>query len=163
MAEKEIYRMTSIARRRRTAVPLAVRTFGWLGVLPFWGCAAAAVAMPGEIGEEAGRLLLAYGAVILSFLGGIRWGGTLAGAAPETGELCRGIFPALVGWAAFFVPVEVGYCILALAFAVVLFDDCRASEQRLLPDWYPAIRIPLTLAVVAALVLPAVMVLRASA
>lgn len=163
MSEQEIYRMTSISRRRRPAVPAAVRTFGWLGVLPFWGCAVASVAIPGKIGDEAALLLLAYGAAILSFLGGIRWGCALTGATPETDELSKGVWPALAGWSAFFVPAEAGNCILALAFAFVLADDCRASRQRLLPGWYPAIRIPLTVAVVAALLLPVVKVLRAVA
>ncbi len=146
--------MTSSIERRRSAVPQPVRLYGWLGVLPFAGCAATAVAAPEEQAALACSLLLAYGALILSFLGGIRWGYAIAEGDPDARSLGEGVTPALVGWTAFFLPVPAGLSVLALGFAVALASDRRAGLRFRLPAWYPAIRTPLTAAAVIALLVP---------
>ena len=53
--------------------PLSSR-LGYLGLIPFVSLAAAAVFAPTSLRGLASDALLAYGATILSFLGGIYWG-----------------------------------------------------------------------------------------
>ena len=105
--------------------------------------------------------LLAYGAIILSFLGGIQWGLAIArpgGASPDTlgGRLIVSITPSLAAWGALLVPERAGLILLALSIAAMLWVDLRATRLGQAPAWYPRLRIPLSCAVIATLVLGAV-------
>ncbi|MEM6679182.1 MAG: DUF3429 domain-containing protein, partial [Pseudomonadota bacterium] len=60
-------------------VPPPARWLGLAGLLPFAGLTLLAIATPDAINEEARTLLAAYGAAILSFMGGCRWGFASAG------------------------------------------------------------------------------------
>jgi hypothetical protein len=113
------------------------------------------------------QALPGYGAVILSFLGGIHWGMAIAGpvAPPATAtaagrrlgrRLAWSVVPSLVGWAALLVPPVAGLFVLAAAFAVQLGIDLRATKRGAAPAWYPRLRVPLTLVVVASLAVAAV-------
>jgi hypothetical protein len=56
-------------------MPRSALLLGWGGVLPFVGLAlAAAIGLPSPI-PQAETMLIGYGAVILSFMGGVHWGG----------------------------------------------------------------------------------------
>jgi hypothetical protein len=55
---------------------VAAWALGLAGLIPFVALALL-VALNPRIKEEAASALLAYGAIILSFLGGIRWGFTV--------------------------------------------------------------------------------------
>ena len=72
----------------RSIVPPAAKWFGALGALPFVALAAAVTIPDSPYREPASFALAAYGAVILSFLGGVHWGLTIAGFGPET-TVCR--------------------------------------------------------------------------
>ena len=136
-------------------VPRAAAFLGAAGVLPF--VAATAVAIWG--GSWAGfahLALLAYGAVILSFLGGIHWGLALRQLEPDPRLLVQGVLPSLVGWAAILLGGMAGLLLLALAFAAVLALDHHLARDGTAPPWYLRLRLPLTAAVVACLVLAAV-------
>ena len=71
-------------------IPPAALTLGLAGLLPFAACAAAAHALPPGQQGVALQALAGYGAVILSFFGGVRWGLVIRG--PAKGAL----FPRLV-------------------------------------------------------------------
>ena len=92
-------------------------------------------------------LLTGYGAVVLSFLGGIRWGLALRRHDGEA-DLILGIVPPLVGWIAIVVPAPLNFVLLAVAFAAQGAWD----SLTLTPGWFRRIRIRMTLLVVAALV-----------
>lgn len=145
----------------RAAVPVMAAWLGGLGALPFVGLAVAVIGLDGLTRTVAIQALLGYGAVILSFLGGIHWGLAIApGAQPaEPGlrvRLAWSVVPSLVGWAALLVTPVTGLFALAAAFAAMLGIDLRASRLGLAPAWYPKLRVPLTLTVVAALLAAAV-------
>ena len=55
-------------------IPSAARWLGFGGLLPFAATASLALYPALSLNDIATRALLAYGAVILSFLGGVRWG-----------------------------------------------------------------------------------------
>ncbi|MDE2465512.1 MAG: DUF3429 domain-containing protein [Alphaproteobacteria bacterium] len=122
------------------------------GALPFIGLAAIAVA-GGPLPTHAQGALLTYGAVILSFMGGIHWGFALTPlvrAAPSH-RLLLGVIPALIGWTATLLPQNIGLCLLALAFAVLPGLDLAAIRTGAAPSWYGRLRVPVTVVVVAAL------------
>ena len=136
--------MTPAAR-----IPAAARWLGFAGLLPF-AAAALAMAWPGApLQELAPRALLGYGAVILSFLGGIRWG--LAMGRPDAAlALGFSVLPALLGWVALLLPAAAGLGLLAAGFAAMLLADRHLAAA---PAWYPRLRLPLSLGAMAALLL----------
>ena len=54
--------------------PVMAKLLGYAGALPFGGCALAGVLDIQLAGLQTASLLLGYGAIILSFLGGLQWG-----------------------------------------------------------------------------------------
>ena len=131
-------------------IPPAARWLGFAGLLPFLATAAAAILADGALQAFAARALPAYGAVILSFLGGIRWG--LAMAAAEPGRLpvrlAVSVVPSLAGWVALLLPGAAGLALLAAGFAAMLALDLRDASA---PAWYVKLRLPLSLGAIAAL------------
>ena len=130
---------------------------GGLGVVSYLVCAARILIGPPELVGTASDALATYGAIILSFLGGIQWGFATghAYAARENDALLRrlsvSVLPSLVAWTALLAPREPGLVILAGAFLLVLLVDIRAAGSNRAPAWYPSLRWPLTLLVVASL------------
>ncbi|WP_051651288.1 DUF3429 domain-containing protein [Brevundimonas bacteroides] len=122
---------------RATAWALALA-----GLIPFVGCAAM-VAMGGAQAEAWLGALIAYAAVILSFLGGTRWGASLAGASPDPVTLVLSNLPALVAWAAL-LPLEMASAarltLLSAGLALMWLWDRKRP-----PAWYPALRTTATL------------------
>jgi len=136
------------------SVPSAALWLGGLGALPFVALAAAPVFTTDTLAHQAGVALAAYGAVILSFLGGIQWGLNVASdKTPRnlTGALGLSIVPSLVAWAALLLPGPINLLVLAATFVAVLLIDLRAVSAGQAPAWYPKLRVPLTTVVVAAL------------
>ena len=135
----------------RTAVRL-----GLLGILPFlvlsfW---LAAIADGHPWRATTILLLTQYAAIVLSFLGGIRWGLALRRASPARAqELAMTMLPPLVAWASLSVPLPYTFAVLAAAFAAQGAWDAFAVHAGAAPRWYGRLRGWLTIAVVAALVL----------
>lgn len=149
-------------RPRQDRVPLAVIALTAAGFLPFAALAAASVQLaPGEqhLAVQAQHI---YGAVILSFLGGIYWGWEFAtqDRDPVSGvRLSIGVIPSILAWAAVLLPTTGQSSIaLALCFVSVLAYDIWRARNAQAPAWYPQLRVPITIAVVLALLLPLVMV-----
>jgi Protein of unknown function (DUF3429) len=122
-------------------VPFAVLTFWLYGIAPDH---------PWRQGTIV--VLTAYGAVILSFLGGIRWGIALTGHDRESRrDLMLGIVPPLLGWSAVLVPPPLTFVLLAVAFAAQGAWDSLTLTPAV-PAWFRRLRIQMTVLVVAALV-----------
>jgi hypothetical protein len=129
-------------------IPPAAAWLGAAGLLPFLGLALAALILGGAASATALRALLAYGAVILSFLGGIHWGLAIAAPATQrlTAWLCLSIIPSLLAWVALLLPAPAGLLLLAASIAAMLLPDRRATASGQAPAWYPALRLPLSAA-----------------
>jgi hypothetical protein len=140
----------------RVAVPETAIWLGVFGLLPFGGAALSAAFLGEQYGGWAMAALMAYGAVILSFLGGIHWGVAIA-SDPGNGALPRrlmvSVAPSLIAWAGLLLPLRVGLLVLAAGFAAILYVDIRATRAGEMPSWYPRLRQPLSIAVLAALLL----------
>ena len=156
-ADQPIGESRRLEKQPRSPIPAAANWLGAIGALPF-----VVLAVSGTILEPAGRqtamvALVAYGATILSFLGGVHWGLAIAGFGSSEVDsalvrrLSFSVVPALVGWSALLLPMSTGLMVLASAFALLLVFDFVASRSGEAPAWYPQLRWPLTAVVVASL------------
>jgi hypothetical protein len=114
----------------------------------------------GDLKPFLAQALLAYGAIILSFLGGVHWGLAIGSTAPAAAaalkvRLILSVIPSLVAWAAWLVPAAGGLFMLAAAIVLMLIVDIRATRAWEAPAWYPKLRIPLSCAVAASLLVGA--------
>jgi hypothetical protein len=146
----------------QTAVPASAAWLGGLGAIPFVTLAGAIPLLDGAPRLFAVHALLAYGATILSFLGGVHWGLAIRGhSGPDTntlrGRLILSVIPSLAGWAALLVTGPAGLLILAIAIAGMLLVDLRAARLGDAPPWYPKLRVPLSGVVIAALLVGALL------
>lgn len=165
MAE-QIHAKTARNRRPRLAapenIPAPAAWLGALGLIPFVGLAAAGPAVEPGDALHIRFLLATYGALILSFLGGVHWGLAitdrryLPGDRTPVGRLVAGVTPPLVGWAALIVGKPWDLYLLAACFLLLLLFDLRIGGTGGLPAWYPRLRLPLTAIVVAALLFAAI-------
>jgi hypothetical protein len=139
-------------------VPPSAAWLGAFGLVPFVALAASLPFVSGDLKPDVAYALLAYGAIILSFLGGVHWGlaiGSTAVAAALRVRLMGSVIPSLVAWVAMLVPLRSGLFMLAAAIALMLVVDIRATRAGEAPAWYPRLRIPLSCAVAASLVVGA--------
>lgn len=139
----------------------------WLtasGYLPFAAATLAIWLLPLEWRDLAHIAALGYGAVILSFLGGILWGLAIAepsSAAADTGRrrglwLCISVVPSLIGWVAIIIAGSAGLWLLTLAVAAMPAVDLAARRSQLAPSWYLRLRLPVSVAVTLTLGLAAI-------
>lgn len=135
---------------------LAAQRLGYAGLLPFAALAVwlAAIPLDHPWREMNIRLLVGYAAVVLSFLGGLRWGVATAERDPRaTHAFAIGVLPAIGGWVALFLPPHIAFVLLAVAFAAHGAWDALSGPSGAIPDWYARMRIHLTVGVVAAMLL----------
>lgn len=142
------------------AVPADAWALGLAGVLPFMAAAGAAHFADGELSHFAGRLLAAYGALILSFLGGILWGVMIVRddggpGSKRTFWLVVSVLPSLTGWVVLSLEPKAGMLLLAAAFVAMLAVDAANTRRGFMPVWYPRLRAPLTVVVTALLLIGA--------
>ena len=139
-----------------TATLTLPRTLGLWGLLPFVGLALTLAFSDGTVRHSILFALAAYGAVILSFLGGIHWGLVLQTAGEhKIGQiaykrmLLAGVVPALVAWSGLLLWQRPGgLAILVVGFIAVLGLDYSAARANFVPDGYISLRIGLTCVVV---------------
>jgi hypothetical protein len=104
-------------------IPSPARVLGYAGVLPFATLALVHVFGGGDISPHALRAFLVYSALILSFLGGIRWGVATRFDRLQAGALTIAVLPSLWAFACLLWPdpstavwgLLVGFIILGLA------------------------------------------------
>jgi hypothetical protein len=106
-------------------LPRGLSALGWSGVLPFALAWLAVLAWPARAGM-ATAVFIAYGAVILSFLGGARWGRGLAGGVGP-GRFVEAVVPSLIAFAALLTlhRAWVALVLLGVGFAVWMLIDQR--------------------------------------
>ena len=129
--------MPTTATERRP--PASVTAYGLLGLIPFLAPPGTMLLWP-DWGAFASRLLALYGGLILSFLGGARWGFANSRPAPSFGLISLTMAPTLVGLALLLLPAEARRAQLAglaIALAAQWIWDMRAAD---LPRWYPWLR-----------------------
>jgi hypothetical protein len=136
-------------------VPPAALWPGLAGLLPFLACALLPLATDAAWHPLAQQALVAYGAVILTFVGAIHWGIALMAPRHPASAACFGwsVVPALWGWLALFPSFIASLALLGAGFIVQLAVDYRAAGALGLPAWYLALRSLLTSGVLLSLLL----------
>ena len=134
---------------------LIAHVLGYGGALPFLCGAIAASKQVAVLGLAPAHLLLSYGAVILSFLGGLHWGRVITSSdANERSDsiwLIWSVCPSLLGWMALLLPIKVGAMVLSLCFLAALQIDQKLFREKMWPAWMRPLRLHLSLIAVASL------------
>lgn len=125
----------------------AGRLLGLAGLLPFL---AATAGLWLRDDEALLRVAMLYGAVILSFLGGIQWGLALRGGT--VGQLCWSVVPSLVGWGALLTGPQAAPLILGAGFVAAWAFEQGRTVREALPPWFRSLRVLLTAVVVACMI-----------
>lgn len=132
-----------------TQPPLLVVVLGYLGLLPFIGGALSIWVLPLGWRSFVLSALLDYAAVILAFMGAIHWG--LAMRAEHSDpraplQLGLSVIPPLLGWLAIAsgMPLLAALPVMLVSFIGLYLADLHAVRLGLAPQWYPALRMPLT-------------------
>jgi Protein of unknown function (DUF3429) len=138
------------------AMPALAILLGVAGAVPFVVCGLGALSQDTATAARMLAVLVAYGAVILSFLGGIHWGFALAPDVPrgrrQAWQLGLGTLPALLGWAALELGNWIGPAVLIAGFIATAATEHRAARSGLrLPSGYIWLRWGLTIVAVAML------------
>jgi hypothetical protein len=139
---------------RGDSIPRVVLIYSVLGVIPFWSLPMASLLAPRWSGVAL-VVEAAYAALILSFLGGARWGLAVRDAKPDPVVVGLAMIPTLAGLAALvLLHGEARSLLLVLAAALALswIWDFTAKGP---PAWYPRLRTGLTLGAVAGLLVGA--------
>jgi hypothetical protein len=140
------------------AAPRPALLLGWAGVIPF-ALLTAALVLGMELGPIDPRgALRAYGAAILSFLGGAQWGILLPRNQEEVSLPWRygvSVLPALLGFLCLLAPHTLGLVGLVAGFLGLLAYDLSTVRSGLAPEWYGMLRLQLTGAVVVLLTIAA--------
>jgi len=131
---------------------------GLAGLLPFAGSALAFFAAPESWAGLAEGALIAYGAVILSFLGAVHWGLALRAPVEEAdwgpARLLLGIVPALLGWVALLLPDVFALPLLALGMLGTAGAEQWARGKGLVPGDYLVLRWVLSIGAALCLMAP---------
>ena len=105
------------------------------------------------------KVMLSYGAVILSFMGAIHWGAALEREPDRAWPYFVSVIPALYGWMVWGLsllnPAGSGLLMMALAlgFVILLIFDLVRGRAGDFPNWYARMRVVLTLGAAGTLVL----------
>jgi hypothetical protein len=126
---------------------IAAWVLGLAGAVPFVATSAGYCLGPSTVRGPMSLALLAYAGVILSFLGGARWGMELVRHSPPRAVvLFPSVVPSLIAWAllvgAAWVPLKwqlVGF--IGAYLAQWLWDNSSPET----PEWYAPLRTVLTL------------------
>lgn len=127
---------------------------GYAGVLPFLACLAAVLWAPRiEWRAFAQQAAIAYGAVILSFVGALHWALALAGRLPgDARTIVASVLPSVAAAIAVLLDGQRGLALLIVGFGSFWMYEHRQWDDRL-PGDYLALRRRLTFAVCATLAL----------
>ncbi|NJC07904.1 DUF3429 domain-containing protein [Polymorphobacter fuscus] len=133
-----------------TAIPRSVLVYGVLGLVPFLAPPAIAALTPAHA-DILGLVAVVYGALILSFLGGARWGQEVARPGPRAGVVTLAMLPTLAGLALLLATwLDRPAQLTALAALLGLHFVWDAASGGL-PPWYTRLRLLLTVGAVAGL------------
>ena len=132
------------------SAPLPAVAYGLSGLIPFVGAPCFFLATQSFCSSVALAQTI-YGASILSFLGGVRWGCTLASDSahkPTWRNLGMSVAPSLVAWAGLLVPVPFSTCAVMAGLGTLMYLDMRSAA---FPSWFKGLRFLLSIGAVLSL------------
>ncbi|GAU92775.1 hypothetical protein RvY_04815 [Ramazzottius varieornatus] len=134
--------------------PLPAVVLGAAGLIPFisapWMCMTV-----GEFDPAWELSQVAYGACILSFLGGARWGLSLSpirvpGLSPSWENMGMAVAPAVLSWLSLLMPSPVGILTVGSGLLATGYLDITTAGY---PTWYKGLRLVLTAVAVGSMIL----------
>lgn len=127
--------------------PRAALVLGAAGLLPTFIALCVIFLAPRPMQALAFRAAGAYAACILSFLGGAWWGIAAARGHPRDLPFWLGlsVLPALTGWAAVVYLAPLTMAGMGCVFLACLWVDHQLVRRFVAPDWWLALRLPLSL------------------
>jgi len=123
-----------------------IPTLTYLGAIPFVVSASCIALNIAPIGIDAHHsfpawemILLTYGAIILSFLGGMHWG--IALSKPDVhGALTRALWSnaiSLFAWLTLLIPSTwIALSIQCFLFIILWLSDIHFARHKILPIWF---------------------------
>ena len=138
--------------------PASVSWLGYGGLVPFLSLALVSL-VSNDYAVMARAAVLAYGAIILTFVGALHWAFAMSvadvTAAKRTELYVSSVIPALIAWPALVgvamysfttngVALAFASGALLIGFAGHFVQDCRLVAQTSLPTWYLPLRLRLT-------------------
>lgn len=136
-----------MSRERCAPLPAVVACLGYGGLLPFVFLSLGGMLDPGH-GPAWSEALLAYGAVILSFVGALHWGFAMSlhglSERQRSAAFVWSVVPALLAWPALLLPPLQAAVLLIAGFAANYWRDCRLAQQTELAVWYLPLRFRLS-------------------
>jgi len=136
----------------KIATPPWVLLLGRLGLIPFLAPGVAGWLWP-AVAPVAGAALAVYAALILSFLGGARWGAAVTAARIDNRIVSLAMLPSLAGLALLMLPADWRGWQLAGLGGVLIVQGLWDMRATTVPAWYAGLRGQLTLAALAGLAL----------
>lgn len=136
-------------------IPVSALALGLAGLVPFLaGTVALWTALPLLAPALGHQLVVSYGAIVLAFLGGIRWGTAIAAcdARRQAFEFPAGVLGSLAGLAAIFLPPIPALTLLITGYLMQGLWDVTSVESGRLPLWFGKLRMLLTAGAVIALI-----------
>ena len=127
------------------SAPAAVKCLSYAGLIPFIAALAGLLILADAPRDLAMRALLAYAAVILSFVGAVHWG-YLLNSGPDNAPFLLGFstLPNLTAWLSLLLADRIALLVLVLAFPLLLLYEKFSALNSILPGWYMTMRARLT-------------------
>jgi hypothetical protein len=144
--------------------PVLATVLGIAGLIPFVATGLASVMYAEPSSGMFLLMLLGYGAVILSFLGGLHWGAAQLDPDPHGARVrtALSVVPSLIGWLALILPLlvppEAGIAVLIVGFIGTVGIEAHGTRNGVPATALVSLRWSLATAVVAILIV--VLVLR---
>ena len=126
-------------------IPRSPLLLGIAGLIPFWALSLGLLLkVPAFVStQQMATALAAYGAIILSFLGGIRWGLAMTTAGTST-DYFFAVVPSVIGWALVLAPDPWRLAALGIALLGLGPADLRLIYAGTAPFWFGRLRIILS-------------------
>ena len=133
--------------RPSQSTPLHVRLLGYAGLIPFLSSSLAlAVLQHTQIGWL--EIGLSYGAIILSFLGGLHWAFAMTlhelTTQQKNQRFIWSVIPSLLAWSSFALSPMNATLVLVIGFLSHLSQDFYIKKLANMPAWYLPLRMQLT-------------------
>jgi len=125
-------------------VPPMARLLGFAGLIPFLSGGVIGwlpLALDVQLGVS--QWIIFYAALIVSFLGGVRWGTAMQHNQAE--RLIPSVIPSLLAWTCLALPSSYAALLLALLLALYGAEDIRAARRDEIAQWYAPLRFWLSL------------------
>lgn len=137
--KQELSIFKSVELRELKSAPFPAIVYGFGGVIPF--LFPPLYFTVASYSPFLATTQLVYGASILAFIGGVKWGSAVAKGDISYEQIGWSTVPSLVSWIALLVPEPIGFLCVSSGLVGALYMDLTSSKY---PPWFNALRYSLT-------------------